>query len=118
LTVKQCERLPFFGYEEHMKTPLVSSVALLVCVAANQALAMPIGGQSAVGAFPLVHLVGNTSSNSSSNTSSNSSAGGSSYVHTHHWSVDSHDGHRHRSMRGVTRIERYWPGRERYYRRR
>jgi hypothetical protein len=101
-----------------MKTPVVSSVALLVWVAGNQAVAMPIGSQSAVGAFPLVHLAGNTSSNSSSNTSSNSSAGGSSYVHTHNWSVDSHDGYRHRSMRGVTRIERYSPGRERYYRRR
>jgi hypothetical protein len=63
-------------------------------------------------------LAGNTSSNSSSNTSSDSGSRGSSYRHSHDWSVDSDDGRRRRVLRGSTYIERYSPSYERSYRQR
>jgi hypothetical protein len=101
-----------------MKLLFAWSVVLLAGAALDQAQALTIGGRSAGDLSGIVHLVGNTSSNSSSNTSSNSSSGSSSYVHTHSWSVDSDDGYRRRINRGTTRIERYSPGHERYYRQR
>jgi hypothetical protein len=98
-----------------MKRLLISSAALLVCTMAQ---AQAPGDRSAEIPAASIQLAANQSSNSSSNTSSNSSAGGSSYVHTHTWSVDSNDGRRRRSVGGTTRIERYTPGFERrYYRR-
>jgi hypothetical protein len=98
-----------------MKRLLISSAALLLCTAAQ---AQTPGDRNAGTPAATIQLAANQSSNSSSNTSSNSSAGGSSYVHTHTWSVDSHDGRRRRSVGGTTRIERYTPrGERRYYRR-
>jgi hypothetical protein len=98
-----------------MKRLLISSAALLVCATAQ---AQAQGSRNAETPAVSIQLAANQSSNSSSNTSSNSSAGGSSYVHTHTWSVDSHDSRRRRSVGGTTRIERYTPSRERrYYRR-
>jgi hypothetical protein len=67
---------------------------------------------------PRILLAGNTSTNTSTNTSNNTSSRGSSYTHTHNWSVDSDDGRRRRSVGGTTRIERYESGNERRYRRR
>ncbi len=84
-----------------MKTWLVATIAI---------------GAVAVSA-PAV-LAGNTSSNSSSNTSSDSGSRGSSYRHSHDWSVDSDDGRRRRVLRGSTYIERYSPPYERSYRQR
>jgi hypothetical protein len=99
-----------------MKLLFVSSVVLLAGGTGGQAHAMPNAVRSAGDSSGMIHLIGNTSSNSSSNTSSNSSSGSSSYVHTHSWSVDSDDGRRRRIKRGTTRIERYSPNDERYYR--
>jgi hypothetical protein len=95
-----------------MKSYLISSFALLACVAMTHAQAMPMADRADGGPSALIQLVGNTSSNSSSNTSSDSGARGSSYVHRHNWSIDSDDGYRRRVTRGSTRIERYTPGKE------
>ena len=99
-----------------MKQLLMPCFALLTCVSAAQAQAMTSGDRTLEGPAH-IRLVGNTSSNSSSNTSSDSGSSGSSYVHTHRWSVDSDDRYGRRSVRGSTRIERYAPP-ERSYRQR
>ncbi len=86
-------------------TPLaLPSVALVAC-----ALAVPAGvlaGEQRNSAGP-VQLAGNTSTNTSTNTSSDSGARGSSYRHTHDWSVRTDNGYRSRTVRGTTRIERF-----------
>jgi hypothetical protein len=95
-----------------------SLLACCIVLAAVPAHAMPMADQVSGSAPAQVLLTGNTSSNSSSNTSSNQSAGGSSVVHTHTWSIDSDRGSRRRSVRGSTRIERYAPSNQGYYRHR
>ena len=101
-----------------MKSIWSASIAILggVAFAGGEPQAFPLAGPPVAESPASMHLAGNTSSNSSSNTSSNSSARGSSYVHTHNWSVDSDDDVRRRSVRGSTRIERYVPAPNRHRR--
>jgi hypothetical protein len=61
-------------------------------------------------------VAGNTSSNSSSNTSSDSGSRGTTFRHSHNWSIDTDDGRRRRMLQGSTRIERYAPPFDRSYR--
>lgn len=84
----------------------LSSVALFAYALAAQADAFA-GEQHAQNTAGPVQLVGNTSTNTSTNTSSDSGARGSSYRHTHDWSVRTDNGYRSRTVRGTTRIERY-----------
>ena len=80
-----------------MRRLLISTASLLVGAAAHAQTTADRNGNDPP---PRIWLAGNTSTNTSTNTSNNTSSRGSSYVHTHTWSVDSDDGRRRQSVGG------------------
>ncbi|MEX2128646.1 MAG: hypothetical protein WD871_10445 [Xanthobacteraceae bacterium] len=99
-----------------MQALFLATIAFLLAASAP-GQAMRLGDRSADRAPAPAQLAGNTSSNTSSNTSCNSSNGRTSCVHTHDWSVET-SGNRGRNIGGSTRVERYAPAPERYWRER